>query len=342
MNASHLDPLRLNFRRLGIVLTVVSACLTGLFGVTMSTNPLLAILLCVGLMGATIGSAYIWPFVAASLRDRAYISAGFMIVFGGLFTVTDLTSNFGSIAWQRGTNIDEAKVSEAKYDDSRAKVTENRENLALWKSHLAKLEAENAWLPTVTADALRANLAAADEAVTQERKRGGCGPKCLKLMETKAELEKNIALAEQKADLTSRIAATQKLVDEYRDQSAAVEKIESAAMLQNVSLASMFTLTLDPTEEAQHWTDKGVAWLVALFLTFGAMGANFIGWGVPQSVKDAGSRAMTETRAAIEGVTSKIKAADQSHTTIVQVKDDVAARLASILRDAGHQLKGAT
>jgi hypothetical protein len=40
----------------------------------------------------------------------------------------------------------------------------------------------------------------------------------------------------------------------------------------------MFTLSLQPTEAAQHWTDKGIAWLVAAFFSFGAMGCNFLGW----------------------------------------------------------------
>jgi hypothetical protein len=293
----HLDPLRIGFRRLGVVLTVVSAALTGLFGITMSSNWLLAILIAVGLMCATVCSAYAWPFVADYARRRSYVTAGVAGLFAVLSTFADLTTNFGSIAWQRGTNIEEATVSAVKYDDSRAKVEENRANLELWKNHLAKLEGENAWIATVTADALRANLEAADEAIRQESKRGGCGPKCLKLKETKAELEKNIALAEQKADLTTKIEATQKLVDKYREESATVVKVDSAAQKQNVSLASMFTLSLDPTVEAQHWTDKGVAWLVALFFTFGAMGANFLGWNTKTT--EATTRAMTETHRAI-------------------------------------------
>jgi len=322
MNA-HLDPLRMHFRRLGLGLTIVSAALTGLFGLTMASNYVLAVLLALGLIGATIASAYVWPFVADAWRSRSYVAAGLLTAFGVLVTTTDATTNFGSLSWQRGGNISDAKVSEIKYDDSRAKVTENRANLELWKGHLAKLEGENAWIATVTADALRANLAASDEAIRQESKRGGCGPKCLKLKETKAELEKNIALAEQKADLTKKIEATQALVDKYREESATVEKVESGAQLQNVALASMFTISLDPSEAAQHWTDKGVTWLVALFLTFGAMGCNFIGWnGSVTGGKASAPRsvAMTETRAKIEDRYEEIKAGQPSVNMFVNGK----------------------
>lgn len=288
---SHLDPLRLGFRRIGLILTIVSACLTGMFGLTMSSHFVLAVLIAIGLMCAAVASAYVWPFVASSLTDRRYGTAAFLAVFGALVTTTDLTTNFGSIAWQRGANLDEAKVSTVKYDDSRAKVEENRANLKMWKDHLAKLQTENAWVASVNADGLRANLDAAQKAIDIEAGRGGCGPKCLGLMKEKAGLEERIALAEQASDLTKKIDATQKLVDKYREQSAATEKVESAAALQNASLASMFTLTLRPTEEAQHWTDKGIAWLVAAFFSFGAMGCNFVGWSMPGfggSRKDAG------------------------------------------------------
>jgi hypothetical protein len=337
----HLEPLRIGFRRLGLVLTVVSAALTGLFGITMSSNWLLAVLIAVGLMCATVCSAYAWPFVADYARRRSYVAAGIGAVFACLSTFADLTTNFGSIAWQRGANIEEANVSTVKYDDSRAKVIENRANLELWKGHLAKLEGENAWIATVTADALRANLDSADEAIRQESKRGGCGPKCLKLKETKAELEKNIALAEQKADLTTKIAATQALVDKYRDESSQVVKVDSAAQKQNISLASMFTLSLDPTVEAQHWTDKGVAWLVALFFTFGAMGANFLGWtgaAAKHKAEDDQPRAMTETHAKIHDA-MKAQAAGQS--TVYQIKDDTALKLAELLRSVRPELRTA-
>lgn len=311
---SHLDPLRIGFRKLGVVLTIVSAALTGLFGITMSSNWLLAILIAIGLMCATVCSAYAWPFVADYARSRSYATAALAGVFAVLSTFADLTTNFGSIAWQRGTNIEEANVSTVKYDDSREKVKENRANLELWKGHLAKLEAENEWIASVTADGLRAKIANMEGDRIFKRSKE-CANVTLadsrKFCDELAELRDRVTKAEQKTDLTTKIEATQKLVDKYRDQSAEVVKVDSAAQKQNISLASMFTLTLDPTEEAQHWTDKGVAWLVALFFTFGAMGANFLGWNGRTS-KDVKARselvAMSEDRRNIADVMEGIKA----------------------------------
>ena len=41
-------------------------------------------------------------------------------------------------------------------------------------------------------------------------------------------------------------------------------------MLQTVALASVATISLDPTQEAIAWTSRGVAWWVAGFMTFGS------------------------------------------------------------------------
>jgi len=50
----------------------------------------------------------------------------------------------------------------------------------MWEKRLAELEGANAgWITTVTADALRAQLASAELAISQEAARGGCKAKCL-------------------------------------------------------------------------------------------------------------------------------------------------------------------
>lgn len=273
-----LHPIRKMFRRLGLGLTVCSAALTGLFGLTMSHNALLALLVAAGLMCASVASAYVWPFVSEAIHGRRWISAGALAAFGLLVTTTDLTTNFGSIAWQRTTDIQTAAVQNTKYDDKRDMISEGRASLEMWQKRLAALQTEHAWTATVTATALRAEIPALDEAIAQESRRVRCGPKCLALKEKKADVERRIALAEEKADLTKKIESTKAVLANHRERAAETKKADSAALMQNLSLASMFTLSLQPTEAAQHWTDKGVAWLVAAFFSFGAMGCNFLGW----------------------------------------------------------------
>jgi hypothetical protein len=277
-----LDSLRKRFREVGGGLTVVSALMTGVFGWSMGSNWVMGLILGGGLMCATFASAYAWPFVAAAYRDRQWGTFAFLAAFAVLCTGTDLSTNFGSIAWQRTADVDTALKQDVVHDERTEGLKEGKTNLALWQKQLADLEAANAWAPTVTALGLREQIPALDEAIRQETKRGGCGPKCLSLQREKAAIGEKIGVAERRDDLTAKIAATKRVVDSAREVAVTTKKGESATRDMNLNLASMFTLSLAPTAEAQHWTNKGVAWLVAAFFAFGAMGCNFVGWGIPR------------------------------------------------------------
>lgn len=302
-----LDTLRKRFREIGGGLTVVSALMTGVFGWSMGSNVVMSLILAGGLMCATFASAYVWPFVASAYQSRQWGTFAFLAAFAVLCTGTDLSTNFGSIAWQRSADVDAATKQDVVHDERGEALKEGKTNLALWQKQLAALEAANAWAPTVTATALRAELPAMDEAVRQEEKRGGCGPKCLALKEKKASIESRIAIAEERTSLRDKIEATKRVVDGAREVAVTTKKGESATRDMNLNLASMFTLSLQPTEAAQHWTNKGVAWLVAAFFAFGAMGCNFVGWGVPrrhetepQGRPEASQPAPTQTRVAVK------------------------------------------
>lgn len=274
-----LDTLRPRFRAVGAALAVVSALLTGAFGVTLATSWPMAALLAGGLMCATIASAYAWPFVVELWRNRQYGSALAITLFAALCTVTDLTTNFGSVAWQRAANVDTATVQNVVYDDRRAQVADHTAAIERWTAHLGKLEAEHAWLPTVTAEAMRAQLASAEKAIELEAARGGCKARCLALMQERDQTKARIAIAEERADIAKQLTATRKLIADAREKAAGTEKQQSAVVMQTASLASVATLSLNPTAEARHWTDTGVSWLVAAFLALGAIGCNLIGYG---------------------------------------------------------------
>jgi hypothetical protein len=292
-----LDDLRKRFRQIGGGLTVVSALMTGVFGWSMGSHWIMSLVLAAGLMCATFASAYVWPFVAAAYRDQQWGTLAFLAAFGVLCTGTDLSTNFGSIAWQRSADVDTALKQDVVHDERTEGLKEGKTNLALWQKQLADLEAAHAWAPTVTASGLKDQLPVMDEAIRQEKKRGGCGPKCLGLEREKAAIAEKIAVAERRDDLSGKIAATKRVVDSAREVAVTTKKGESATRDMNLNLASMFTLSLDPSQAAQHWTNKGVAWLVAAFFAFGAMGCNFVGFGVP------GPRKEDETNGRSEAIT---------------------------------------
>jgi len=290
-----LDDLRMRFRQVGGGLTVVSALMTGVFGWSMGSNVLMAAVLAGGLMCATFASAYVWPFVAAAYRDRTWSTFAFLCAFGVLCTGTDLSTNFGSIAWQRTADVDTALKQDAIHDARADAVTEDKDALASAKETLRQLKLANPWAETVTAEALRAPLPPIEAALKREANNCGrrkCatpdegkGPAWQILANQKAEIEGKIATAEERNSIAIRIADLEKRLGERREVAVTAKKGESATRDMNLNLASMFTLSLQPTEAAQHWTNKGVAWLVAGFFAFGAMGCNFVGFGVPGSRK---------------------------------------------------------
>lgn len=151
-------------------------------------------------------------------------------------------SHAGYTAGLRGANIEGASVQNARYEGAQEAVTEDSANVKLWRGQLSSLLAANAWAGTVKADGLRAQLASADEAIRQEERRGGCGPKCLGLMEKKAALEKQIATVEQASDLTKRIEATQRVLDKKREAAMTTAHVSSAVVHQNESLAKWVAL----------------------------------------------------------------------------------------------------
>ena len=73
-------------------------------------------------------------------------------------------------------------------------------------------------------------------------------------------------MAEKWADYEKQIAATKKILSEARVTAAVTKPGASGAMLQNAAIASVFTMSLNPDDTAMGWTERGVAWLVAMFL----------------------------------------------------------------------------
>jgi hypothetical protein len=272
------------------------------------------------------------------MRENNRIGAAALAAFGVLVTTTDLTTNFGSIAWQRGTNIEESKISTVRFDDSRADVDELQEKKKFFERRLADLEATSGWTAGKPSAAYDGEIEAARMAVEIEAKRGGCKSRCLARKQELAELEANRATALAHEKDAEMLAATIAGLQKTRAASAQVEKVESAAALQNVSLASMFTLSRTPTEDAQHWTDKGVAWLVAAFFSFGAMGCNWIGWGTPSggggssrrredsTVKDAFANLKPQSTAVTVSPTTR------ENTTIVYAEDN--SKWAKVIAEA--------
>lgn len=142
-------------------------------------------------------------------------------------------SHIGYGAGVRVGDMQRATITNVRHQDTRDSVQEARATLVTFSKRLEDLEQRNAWMPTVTADGLRAEIETKDEAIRQEERRGGCGPRCLALKQERAALEARRATVEQRTDLTDRIAAARAVVDRAREQSAKTSTVQSSVVNQN-------------------------------------------------------------------------------------------------------------
>lgn len=173
----------------------------------------------------------------------------------------------------RGSNVAEAQVQHAKYDGAQKSTTNEQANLDMWRSRLATLNSERekmgtelSWLPTVTPDGLRAEIAVHDKEIALETARGGCKTRCAQRMKDKADLEKRISLAEafkSKADeiagLNNQIKATQKILDDKVTVAATVDYKPSAVDMGGKFLAKLVAMrsgSLKASELQVEGTDQ--------------------------------------------------------------------------------------
>lgn len=344
-----LSPFRRYFRYAALACSVFSAVLTFYFGLNQNPHWVLAIAVAGFLVACSLASDYIALFVVDAWRQRNWGMLGTFTV--GMFVVfsLNLMSNLGSVGWQRDSVAAAAKVQNTRYDDVRDQVTEGKASLEMWKARLAKLEAENAWAATVTADGLRAQLDAAQKAIDLEAARGGCKSKCLALMEKKAELESRISIAEETGGLRKKIEATKAVLAKHREKAENTDVIVAAPVSQVSYFASMATVSLEPTDFAKQWTDRGMASWLAIGLCFAPILFGLIGWktegksddDTPPSAKAPVTQATTLARVAPVGIPSEPV---HIHTTET-IKDPIIRRWAltdevqSLLN--GGQLKAA-
>lgn len=246
----------------GLASLVVAAAMSVDFGWSVSSKH--AIFLgCLSLVAA---------FLPDAARDQWHNESKLMGAVLAIIAVPLLLIEFGShagyTAGLRGTNVSEAKVQNTKYEDTRDQVADHRANLKMWQAQLAKLQADNAWSATVKADGLRAELIPMDKAIELETANGGCKAKCQKLMVQKAEIEKRIGIAEQSSDLSKRIEATQRLVDNSREKAASTEHKVSTVDHQNgfyaQTVSLMRTGNIKASETTEHTMNAAINVAMAL------------------------------------------------------------------------------
>jgi hypothetical protein len=197
-------------------------------------------------------------------------------VLGTFFVGVELFSHVGYTIGQRQDSSVHAVAQNAAYEAQQSSMAEEKTNLSMWRQHLEQLQAENAWVATVSADGLRAQVAAATLAIEQEAARGGCGPRCLERTREKGMLEDRIALAERASDLTKKIEATQRILDTKTEVATTAKVGFSPVKAQTDFVGQLWLLTtgtegekaLNPDAVTLSVTQILIGFFIALAATF--------------------------------------------------------------------------
>jgi len=291
---------------------VIAALMTAKFGLSMS--PLHAAGLCL----LTVAGSIIWPVIKHTWNARSFQTWS-MIACGVLFLAVEYFSHLGYTVGTRVGETQQTGVQNTSYQNAQDALASDKKNIDMWREHLAKLQAENAWVASVSADGLKAQVAAADEAVKQEQNRGGCGPRCLRLMKDKGSLEERIALAEQASDLSKKIEATQRLIDTKTQVASATEFKSSPVVNQTNFVAQLWTAELNPDERSLTWTQIVIGAFIAFVTTFLAPIMLNIAFG-PERDTPRASRPSQSSLSHAEPV-SKTPTVQPTHTREVVVKE---------------------
>jgi hypothetical protein len=231
---------------IGLAALVAAAAMSADFGWQVSTKH--AIFLAVLTVVAAFGPMAAEMLFSKGRKGPALAVAALCVPL----LLIEFYSHAGYTAGLRGTNIETATVQNAKWTGAQDAVSEDKQNVALWKQQLSALLEQNAWAGTVKADGLRSELKTLESRVEEEKKgkrgrKAGCGAECERLQNAANALRARIATIEQADDLTRRIEATQRVLDNKRGVAATTEHKSSAVDHQNkflVANVALFALFL--------------------------------------------------------------------------------------------------
>lgn len=271
-------PFRSGFRIAAMVCSLASAALTLVFGLNQSNDFLIYTACAAFLVACSFASDYVWLAVKDAWRKRSYGELGWLVP-GAVFVLSlNLISNLGSVGWQRDTQITKAALQQIAHDDGRGDVANKQKEIAALEKRIDDLKAGNPWVTTISADSERARIPAIEEAIRQEERRGGCGPRCLKLKTDRDALNARIATAEA-MDKHSKDLAEARLALTVTKSKAHENKIEPAAPASQAGyFASLFQRTLEPTQDAKVWTDRGLATWISFGLVIAPILFSLIGF----------------------------------------------------------------
>jgi hypothetical protein len=178
-------------------------------------------------------------------------------------------THLGYSASIRVGDFQQSDVHNAKYEDTRDAVKDAEGRIKQFSDRIAELKAANPWITTVSADGLKAQEPALEEAIAQESRRGGCGPKCLALKQKLADVMEQAGKAEELASHEAMLVAAQRGLDKARASAHDATYVSSTAVNHTDTLFKAISFVRGQFTENVTMTDRDVT-------NTGIMGASSI------------------------------------------------------------------
>lgn len=271
------------FKIAALVCSAASALLTFVFGLHQGVF-YVAMACAAFLVACSLGSDYVWLFVVKAFRERRW---GMVATYGlgAVFMLSlNLISNVGSVGWQRDNQTTKAQLSRAAFKSQGDNVEDLEKDVERISEALKVASANNGWITTQNAAALRAEAESLKFSAERES-RTGKGPIYDRKLKEWQAVEAKIAMAESYDENTRKLESLKaRLVTARAKAMAAGDSVlVSAPVSQAEYLAGMMTISLAPSEPAKAWADRGMATWIALGLCFMPILCSLIAWGDGQN-----------------------------------------------------------
>lgn len=274
-----LTPTGKAWARVGVIVLIVAAAMSFDFGRSVSIKHGLF------LAGLTFVAAFGPEAAYRAFELKKYFIGG-LATLGALGMLTiQLGVDQSYTAGIRGSNRDEARVQNTKYDDGRANTTDyaakkklledTRERLNAEMAKLVQVKVNGSWTVTATPSSsaeLDGPIAAKQLEVDVEAKRGNkCATKCAERTNELGHLKQLKGLAEKIEKNETEYQATLIALTNVREASAKTEYKSSSVVHANQAIAKAIAFVstgeLKPSAEIEEGTDIGTNTAMAIAAT---------------------------------------------------------------------------
>lgn len=288
----------------------------------------------------TIGAGLLLPFVELAFGRSFIVGCGVLMAWIG-FTTGEFVGHVMVVAGQRHSQIDTATHKDQVKLDKRADIASNEDLAKTLRQRKTDLElgkgAGAGWSSTRTPEAWQADIKNLEGDQIYKRSKSCTDvtkPDSRAFCDRLTELKANLAAANSMASVEEQLLATNRKLENLRQEAAIQPGGDSVARTQSDVMASLLTISLEPDGKAKKWSNLGIEIFFAFLMTIGPMSLIYVGaqdWTAERKKKKSMASSLAENYRWVIGIwkgksdieMAQDEAARTGHVQIVHKVDDV-------------------